>query len=106
MLLSERSSDALSAPDYKDAVELAWRSSPDSSIAQWRSPVLLIQGDDDRNVPFNQMVDLAQRLRAQGVPFQQIVYPDEIHDFLLHRHFLDAYQHTAAFFQKQLGEAR
>jgi hypothetical protein len=33
-------------------------SSPMSSIATWRSPVLLIQGDDDRNVPFSQTVSL------------------------------------------------
>jgi len=50
--------------------------------------VLLIQGDDDRNVPFAEMVDLAEALRKQGVPFDQLVFPDEIHDFLLHRTWL------------------
>ncbi len=40
-----------------------WESSPMSSIATWRSPVLLIQGDDDRNVPFSQTVSLARALR-------------------------------------------
>ena len=33
------------------------------AIERWRSPVLLIHGDDDRNVPFGQSVDLAQALR-------------------------------------------
>jgi dipeptidyl aminopeptidase/acylaminoacyl peptidase len=93
---------AASAPDHEAAAELAWRSSPDASIANWKSPILLIQGDDDRNVPFNQMVDLVQRLRAQNVPFEQIVYPDEIHDFLLHRHFVEAYKSTAEFLQRKL----
>ena len=36
----------------------------------WKSPVLLIHGDDDRNVPFSQTVDLVQRLRAQHVLFR------------------------------------
>ena len=52
----------------------------------WRSPVLLIQGDDDRNVPFTEMVRLVEALRKQGVEFQQLVFPDEIHDFLRHAH--------------------
>ena len=46
------------------AKKVAFLSSPDASIATWKSPVLLIQGDDDRNVPFHQTVDLARRLDA------------------------------------------
>jgi dipeptidyl aminopeptidase/acylaminoacyl peptidase len=37
------------APDHDDAVKLAFQSSPNAAITTWRSPVLLIQGDDDRN---------------------------------------------------------
>jgi dipeptidyl aminopeptidase/acylaminoacyl peptidase len=92
-------------PSYKpsdrpDAARLAWESSPLASVSTWRSPVLLIQGDDDRNVPFAQMVDLAEALRKQGVPFEQLVFPDEIHDFLLHRSWLAAYHATSEFFDK------
>jgi dipeptidyl aminopeptidase/acylaminoacyl peptidase len=89
-------------PDYQAALKLAWESSPNASIATWKSPVLLIQGDDDRNVPFNQTVDLVQRLRKQGVEFEQIVYPDEIHDFLLWRHWVDAYRRMGEYFGKKL----
>jgi dipeptidyl aminopeptidase/acylaminoacyl peptidase len=39
-------------------------SKPDS-IATWRSPVLLVHGDDDRNVPIQQTTDLVKKLRAQ-----------------------------------------
>src|SRR2546423_14017708 len=63
-----------SAPDAREAQRLAFESSPNSSIAKWKSPVLLIQGDDDRNVAFSQTVDLAQRLRQQGVGFEQLVF--------------------------------
>jgi dipeptidyl aminopeptidase/acylaminoacyl peptidase len=41
-------------------------SKPDS-IATWRCPVLVIHGDDDRNVPFQQTTDLVEKLRAQNV---------------------------------------
>src|SRR5213075_2294197 len=46
------------APDSKEAEKLAFESSPNASVTTWKSPVLLIHGDDDRNVPFDQTVDL------------------------------------------------
>jgi len=44
-----------------------------SSVAGWKSPVLLIHGDDDRNVRFSQSTDLVRRLAAAGVPFETLV---------------------------------
>ena len=92
------------APDLPEVDKLSFASSPNASISTWKSPVLLIQGDDDRNVRFNQTVSLAQKLRRQGVPFEEIVYPDEVHDFLLWKSFVDSFSATAAFFEKYLGE--
>jgi dipeptidyl aminopeptidase/acylaminoacyl peptidase len=89
-------------PDMAKAMKLAWESSPDSSIATWKSPVLVIQGDDDRNVPFNQSVDMVQRLRQNHVPFETLVFPDEIHGFLMWKSWLHAYTATAAFFTRVL----
>ena len=85
-----------------DAARLAWESSPIASVKTWRSPVLLIQGDDDRNVQFSQMGELADALRKQGVPYQELVFPDEIHDFLMHNTWVAAYTAAAKFFQQQL----
>ena len=85
------------------AARVAWESSPLSSIKTWRSPVLLIQGDDDRNVQFAQTVKLAAALRTQGVYFEQHVFPDEIHDFLLHRDWVTAYTLGADFFNRKLA---
>lgn len=82
--------------------QLAWRSSPLASVKTWRSPVLLIQGDDDRDVPFLQTVQLAAALRRQQVPFQELVFPDEGHTFLLHRDWVAAYAATAKFFNQYL----
>jgi dipeptidyl aminopeptidase/acylaminoacyl peptidase len=91
-------------PDEEAAVKLAWESSPDASIEKWKSPVLLIQGDDDRNVPFSQTVDLVQRLRAQHVAFEQLVLPDEIHGFLMFKSWVRAYGATADFFDRTLKQ--
>ncbi|MCA1593439.1 MAG: prolyl oligopeptidase family serine peptidase [Acidobacteria bacterium] len=94
--------------DYsnQEAQKIAREASPISSVQKWRSPVLLIHGDDDRNVAFNQTVDLARRLRDQNVEFEQLVFPDEVHDFLLHRHWLAAYRAAADFFDRHLKEQR
>lgn len=93
------------APDYKEAVKLAFDSSPVASVATWKSPVLLIHGDDDRNVPFGQTVDLVQRLRRQNVEFEQLIFPDEIHDLLLWKSWVSGYKAGAEFFNKKLGQA-
>jgi dipeptidyl aminopeptidase/acylaminoacyl peptidase len=89
-----------------ELVKLAHDSSPVSAVNTWKSPVLLIHGDDDRNVMFSQMVDLAARLRARGVPIEQLVFPDEVHDFLLYRNWLKADQAGSDFFDRKLGMAQ
>jgi dipeptidyl aminopeptidase/acylaminoacyl peptidase len=86
----------------QDARRLAFQSSPMAYESTWRSPVLLIQGDDDRNVAFSQTVQLAEDLRKQGVDVEQLVFPDEVHDFLLHRNWLAAYAATFDFFSRKL----
>jgi dipeptidyl aminopeptidase/acylaminoacyl peptidase len=91
------------APDYKEALKLAYDSSPVASVATWKSPVLLMHGDDDRNVPFQQTTDLAQRLRENHVPLEEIIFPDEIHDFLLWKTWIRGYKATADFFNRKLG---
>ena len=65
-----------------EALRLAFDSSPMSSIDGWKSPVLLIHGDDDRNVSFSQTVMLAEALRKRHVEFEELIFPNEIHDFL------------------------
>ena len=93
---------ALKPPDADAAIKLAWDSSPDASVDTWKSPVLLIHGDDDRNVPFTQTVDLVQRLRAHHVPFEEMILPDEIHGFLMWKSWIRTYGATADFFDRTL----
>jgi dipeptidyl aminopeptidase/acylaminoacyl peptidase len=81
---------------------LAFESSPLASVSTWRSPVLLIHGDDDRNVPFHQTVALVEALRKQGVEFQELIFPDEIHGFLTEKRWLQAYHAAADFLGKHL----
>lgn len=83
-------------------LQLAWRSSPVSSVASWTSPVLFISGDDDRNVSFEQTLDLARRLEAVGVPYETVVLPGETHFMLLHADVLKMQEATAEFLERFL----
>jgi dipeptidyl aminopeptidase/acylaminoacyl peptidase len=89
--------------DREKAMEVAWNSSPDAQLEGWKSPVLLIQGDDDRNVQFQQTVDLARRLEERNLPFEELVLPNEIHGFLRHASWLRADEATANFLSRTLG---
>jgi dipeptidyl aminopeptidase/acylaminoacyl peptidase len=91
--------------DREEATAVAWRASPDASVDGWKSPVLLIQGDDDRNVSFQQTVDLARRLEARHVAYEELVLPNEIHGFLRHSSWLRADAATAEFFARTFGVA-
>jgi dipeptidyl aminopeptidase/acylaminoacyl peptidase len=91
------------APDVVKALEIAWRSSPVSSMATWRSPVLVIHADDDRNVRFTQSTDLVRRLTERGVPHETMVIPEDTHHFLRYANVLAVDSATAAFLERHLG---
>jgi len=84
-------------------LHLAWASSPMSAIAGWRSPVLLIHGDDDRNVEVGQSIELAHRLRRAGVPHEVMLVVDENHHWSRYAHQLQVNAATVAFLQRHLG---
>jgi dipeptidyl-peptidase-4 len=85
--------------------KIARDSSPVAAVATWKSPVLFIHGDDDRNVPFQQTTDIVQRLRAKGdVPVELMIVPDEPHEFLLHKNRMEAYRRTFEFIDRYLGK--
>lgn len=91
------------SPAAQDAARrLQWDSSPMAAIDRWRSPVLLIHGDDDRNVDFSQSLLLAGELAARRIPFRELVFPNERHSFIRHDHWLAALNATDAFFKEML----
>ncbi|MEM9386764.1 MAG: prolyl oligopeptidase family serine peptidase [Pseudomonadota bacterium] len=91
-------------PQAREAfARVAGLSSPISDLSRWRAPVLLIHGDDDRNVPFSESVSLTESLRRQGTPVELLVFPDEVHGFLLHRNWLAAYEASAKFLGRELA---
>jgi dipeptidyl aminopeptidase/acylaminoacyl peptidase len=92
--------DGITESDLREAARVAYQSSPVSSVKTWKSPVLLIHADDDRNVEFHQTVDLKQRLVEQGVTVDELVIPDDIHDFLLWRTWIKVTSATGEYFER------
>ena len=91
--------------DRDKALDVAWTASPVSSVTTWRSPVLLIHGDDDRNVRFSQTVDLARRLAAQGVAYEELVIVDDTHHWMRHANQMRVNAAIAAYFERRLKGA-
>ena len=89
--------------DLADAMAVAFKASPAADVATWTSPVLLIQGDDDRNVNFAETVDLARRLQAKGVDYEEMVIPDEIHGFLRYATWLKVDAAVAEYLSRKLS---
>jgi dipeptidyl aminopeptidase/acylaminoacyl peptidase len=88
--------------DHDAMMKSAFESSPEAAIAGWKSPVLLIHGDDDRNVRFDQTTDIARRLAAQGTPFEELILPNEIHEFLRYDSWVKADTATVRFLEDKL----
>jgi dipeptidyl aminopeptidase/acylaminoacyl peptidase len=94
--------DSLSPDAQLSVRKVQWQASPMASIDHWRSPVLLVHGDDDRNVSFSQSLLLARELKARRIPFEQIVFPNERHDFFRHAHWLETLRAADRFLAERL----
>ena len=86
-----------------DPESVSFKSSAISAIEGWKSPVLLVHGDDDRNVAFQQTTGLVQLLRQRDVYYELIVFPDDTHESMLHSRWMYTLGRMETFFRKFLG---
>jgi len=86
-----------------DPDAVSFKSSTIGAIDGWKSPVLLVHGDDDRNVAFQQTTGLVQLLRQRDVYFELIVFPDDTHESMLHSRWMYTLGRMDTFFRKFLG---
>ena len=54
-------------------------------------------------LPFQQTTDLVEKLRAQNVAFEELIFPDEIHDLLRWGDWVRSYEATADFLDRKLA---
>ena len=83
---------------------LSYKSSAISAIDGWKSPVFLLQGDDDRNVDFSQMIGLVDLLRARNVYYELTVIPDDQHESMIHSNWVTTFTKMGDFLHRFVWE--
>lgn len=96
----------LSPRAQEAARQLQWDSSPMAALDRWKSPVLLVHGDDDQNVPFAQSLLLARELTARRIPFRELSFPNERHSFFRNASWLRSLDDAQRFFDETLKGTR
>jgi dipeptidyl aminopeptidase/acylaminoacyl peptidase len=96
---------AIGVPASPEATRLALDSSPSATIDAWRSPVLVVQADDDRDVPFSQSAELIEALRAHHIDHEEMILPNEIHDLARYASWLSFFQAADRYFERHLQAA-
>lgn len=91
------------APDFDKALTTAWYSSPLAYLETWKSPVLFIHGDDDRNVQVSQTTDLIRRFEERKMPYEYLIIPDDSHHWMKHSNLVKVNKATVEFLKKQLN---
>jgi dipeptidyl aminopeptidase/acylaminoacyl peptidase len=89
-------------PDAEWAASLVYRSSPIASVNSWTSPVLIIHSDDDRNVRFEQSIDLINRLQKKKVQVDSMVIVDDTHHWMKFENVIKVFDATANFLKAHL----
>ena len=79
------------------------RTSPISFASKVRTPVLILHGENDTNVPVGQAEYFHRALRRFGVKHEFVVYPREGHSIEERNHQLDLLRRTRAWFDRWLG---
>jgi dipeptidyl aminopeptidase/acylaminoacyl peptidase len=79
--------------------------SPISFASKITTPVLIVHGEDDTNVPLGQAVYFHRALSRFGVEHEFVVYPREGHGFVERQHQLDLLRRTRAWFDRWLAPA-
>jgi dipeptidyl aminopeptidase/acylaminoacyl peptidase len=90
--------------DGGDASRRAVESSPIATIDQWHSPVLLVQADDDRDVPSQQAAELIDGLRSHNVDHDVIMIPNEIHDLARYSSWMMLFNAADVYFDRHLDK--
>lgn len=76
--------------------------SPVSYAQRIRTPVLIVHGENDTNVPLSQAEYFHRALRRHGVEHEFVVYPGEGHSLRERAHQLDLLHRTREWFDRWL----
>jgi dipeptidyl aminopeptidase/acylaminoacyl peptidase len=72
-------------------------------VDQIQTPLLILHGEDDPQVPPYESVQFTKALTAHHKTFYYFTYPNELHGFSQREHRLDAWNKELAFLQKYIN---
>ncbi len=90
------------ASDHEKAVKIAWESSPYAYLDTWKSPVLFIHADDDRNVEVSHSTDIIRRFEEKNMPYESILIPGDTHHWMKFSNMVKVNKATVEFLEKHL----
>jgi dipeptidyl aminopeptidase/acylaminoacyl peptidase len=79
--------------------------SPIHALDRVRAPLLVLQGENDANVPRAESDEVVRRLEARGAKVEYVVYAGEGHGFARRENVVDANRRTVAFLVEHLRPA-
>src|ERR1019366_6727864 len=74
-----------------------------AEVDRIRTPLLILHGEEDPQVPPQESAEFAEALRRAGKTFEYVTYPHEGHGFTGREHRLDAWRRQLAFLAEHLG---
>jgi dipeptidyl aminopeptidase/acylaminoacyl peptidase len=91
--------------DPEEDADLYRERSPLTHASKIRSPLLVLQGENDPQVPRSEAEQLMKALRDGGAVHEYHVYPDEGHGFRLTENRIDAVRRTLDWFERYLRKS-
>ncbi|MDP4604926.1 MAG: S9 family peptidase [Erythrobacter sp.] len=64
---------------YEEARETYEKWNPANHVSNWKTPMLVVTGEQDFRVPYTQGLQSFTVLQERGIPSQLLVFPDENH---------------------------
>ena len=80
------------------------RLSPISYAGNVTTPVLILHGEDDTNVPVGQAMYFHRALTQFGAEHELVIYPEEDHSFTARAHQADVLERVRSWFTRWLGD--
>jgi dipeptidyl aminopeptidase/acylaminoacyl peptidase len=80
----------------------SWGASPLSYASRVRTPVLIVHGEKDSNVPVGQAVNFHRAISQFSAGHELVIYPREGHGFTERDHQIDVMRRSRAWFDRWL----
>lgn len=79
------------------------RFNPANHVANWRTPMLVVQGDRDFRIPTSQALSTFTALQRQGIESRFLVFPDENHWVLRPQNSLQWHNEVFGWLDRHIG---